>query len=137
MAEILRDLEIHGVDARLDVDQKHEHVALGDCLLHLAAYGTVQGIGGAGDHAARIHQPEAPPVPFRWRKVAVAGHAGLRIDDREAPADDAVEERRLADVGAPDDRDCGDLHAGTSSPTKPSAKSYDSRTGIGSWAARS
>ena len=44
-------------------------------------------------------------LPLGLDLLAVAGDAGLLLDDGVAAADDAVEERRLADVGAPDDGD--------------------------------
>ena len=40
----------------------------------------------------------------------VAGHAGLVVDERQPPPDEAVEERRLADVGTADDGE-GEGHA--------------------------
>src|SRR2546422_7673019 len=90
-----------------------------------------------GHNPAGIDQPKPPAVPFRGSEVAIARHTRLGVHDGLAAPDDAVEERRLADVGAADDGDCGDAHTATSSPTSASAKSYESRTGIGSREARS
>ena len=45
------------------------------------------------------------PVPLALERLAVAGDAGLLVDDRLAPADQPVDERRLADVGEADDGD--------------------------------
>src|SRR5439155_23947664 len=84
--------------------------------------------------------------------MAVACHPGLRVHDRLAPPDDAVEERRLAHVGAADDGDGRNAHNTTAgaaeaarlptvaplpplSPANASTKSYDSPTGTGSCAA--
>ena len=47
------------------------------------------------------------PAPLGVDLLAVAGDAGALLDDRLAPADDAVDERRLADVRPADDGDDG------------------------------
>ena len=57
---------------------------------------------------AGVDHDEAAAVPFRVAVEAVAGGSRAVLDDRGPPADDAVEERALADVGPPHDRDDGD-----------------------------
>ena len=44
------------------------------------------------------------------RGDAVAGDAGGRIDDGDAPAGEPVEQRRFADVGPADNGDDGNAH---------------------------
>ena len=55
--------------------------------------------------AAGVDHGEAPRLPLGVELLAVARHARLFLDDRVASPDDAVDERRLADVGSADDRD--------------------------------
>ena len=97
-------------------DEQHEigaaHGLGSACALTFAA--------SAGSSPVRPASPSAsqPPVST-MRNVrpvhsadelpAVAGDARALLDDRGAPADDAVHERRLADVRAADDGDDGEL----------------------------
>src|SRR5437899_2612403 len=66
--------------------------------------------------------------------MAVAGGARFLGDDRAVVADDTVEQRRLADVRAPDEGDDGNGHAasarGSPSCERTSMKSYDGYTGM-------
>ena len=48
--------------------------------------------------SAGVHQRKGPAAPFGFGADAVAGDAGLIVDDGDAAPDDAVEERGLADV---------------------------------------
>src|SRR5262249_46670431 len=54
---------------------------------------------------AGVGQLEHAAVGAHPGREAVAGDAGGRIDDGDAPAGEPVEQRRLADVGPADDRD--------------------------------
>ena len=49
--------------------------------------------------SAGIDEGEPPPVPFRLSADAVARHPRLIVHNGNAPPNDAVEERRLADIG--------------------------------------
>ena len=55
--------------------------------------------------AAGVHERVDAPVPFGLHAHAVARHAGLVMDDGDAPLDDAVEQRGFPDVRAADDGD--------------------------------
>ena len=55
--------------------------------------------------AAGVNERERPPVPFGLGGDAVAGDAGLIVDNCDALADDAIEQRGLADIGPSDDGD--------------------------------
>ena len=151
LAQILGDLEVHRVDARLDIHDEQQHVAIGDGLLHLRPNRAAHRVRRSRDQPAGVDQPEPPAVPLCGREMTVAGDAGLRVDDRLAPPDDAIEQGRLADVGATDDGDgrygrsdgrtVGLTHSENASrptvrpsdsPTSiASAKSYDNRIGMG------
>ena len=86
-----------GVDQeQRDVGQPHRplgqppHPALQAVVGHLLQPGGV-------DHGERqVAQP-------RLALAQVAGHPGLIVDQRQPAADKAVEQRRLADIGAADD----------------------------------
>ena len=58
---------------------------------------------------AGVDQRQRPAVPVGVELLAVAGDAGPLVDDRLARLGEAVDERGLADVRIPDDRD---LHGG-------------------------
>src|SRR5690606_33478670 len=59
--------------------------------------------GGVRFPSAGVDDREAPPVPQRVVGDAVAGDAGDVLHDRLAPAEEPVDERRLADVRPPHD----------------------------------
>ena len=59
-----------------------------------------------------IHHPEFEPEQLALALAPVAGHAGAIIDQRQALADKAIEQRRFADVRAADDGDGGMGHEG-------------------------
>ena len=61
-----------------------------------------------GVPAAGVHDGEGAAVPGGVVGHPVAGHAGHVLDDGLAAADDPVDQRRLADVGAADHREHGD-----------------------------
>ncbi len=56
-------------------------------------------------YTAGVHQGERATVPFPLGADAVARHAGLIVHNGDAPAHNAVEQRRLADIWATDDGD--------------------------------
>jgi hypothetical protein len=110
-ADHLGDPLIARVQPLLRVDDEQDHVRLldrhGDLLPDLAIHGEVRVVG----QSARVHQPERAAVPLRLREVAIARGTRLLAHDRFIVADDAVEQRRLAHVGAPDQGDDGHAHA--------------------------
>ena len=100
-----RELLVAGRDARLRVDDEEDEVGLrdrgarldGDLLRDRARVGDVD--------AARVDQQEALAVPLADELLAVAGRALHCVDDRRARGGEPVDQRRLADVREPDDRD--------------------------------
>ena len=56
-----------------------------------------------GHPAAGVDERELAALPLGVDLLAVAGDAGLLLDDRLAAAEDPVHQRRLADVGTTDD----------------------------------
>ena len=119
-AEAVGDVVLDGDDPGLRVDDEEHDVGLVDRGLRLAAHGVLEILGGFSggprppriDEAAGVDERELAAAPLRRRVEAVARRSGLVLDDRDAVADEAVEERRLPDVGSPDDRDESARHGG-------------------------
>ncbi len=104
-AQVLRDVVVLAGQSRPDVEHEDHCVGLGHRLASL--------LGHLGDDAGRLLRFEAAGVDddeFARAEagvpvVAVAGQAGEVGHDRVAALRDAVEQRRLADVRPPDERD--------------------------------
>ena len=84
------------------VDHEQDHVGLRDGPLGLAAHLVVEPVAGR-QPAAGVDEREGRPFHSASTTLRSRVTPGLLLDDRLAPADDAVHERRLADVGPPDD----------------------------------
>jgi hypothetical protein len=108
-AEQVDDPRVARMHARLGVDDEQHQVGLGDRLLHLTLDRDVHRQVGVLDQAAGVHEPEGTSLPLGEREVAVTRGARLLADDGGVVPDDAVEERRLAHVGAADERDDRDI----------------------------
>jgi hypothetical protein len=85
----------------LPVDHQQDHVRGGHRRLGLGRDRGLHALG-VGLPAAGVEQREPPPVPQRVVGDPVARHARDVLDHGLTPAQDAVDQRRLADVGAPD-----------------------------------
>jgi hypothetical protein len=103
------------------VDQQQRQIGGFDGALGLIAHARLEarrlGLlepGGIDHREAQVEQPRLALAP-------VAGHARLLGDQRQALADQAIEQRRLADVGTADDGD-GEAHAGSVSLAPRDAK---------------
>jgi hypothetical protein len=57
--------------------------------------------------AARINEGKGAPAPFGFRADAVAGDAGLIVDDGDSTSNEAIEEGGFPDVRASNDGDEG------------------------------
>jgi CO/xanthine dehydrogenase FAD-binding subunit len=55
--------------------------------------------------AGRVEQAEAQIGQMRLALAAVAGDAGLVVDQRQLTADQPIEQRRFADIRSAQDRD--------------------------------
>ena len=91
------------------VEQQDHGVGGSDGLLALAADLRVE-VGAARHPAAGVDEAEGHAEPVGVHLLAVAGDAGLLLDDGDALADDAVHQGGLADVGPTDDGDEGKGH---------------------------
>ena len=112
----LRDPPQHvgevGVERRdpgAGVDQHQQHVGLvdGACGLDLHAAG--QRLPALVLEPRGVDRLEGKAQEAPLALAAVAGHAGRRVHQGLAAADEAVEKGRLADIGPPDDGD-GERH---------------------------
>jgi hypothetical protein len=98
-------VDVGDADRRVD-DEQH---GVGDLDRDLRLRGDALGeAAGVGVPAAGVDDGEGTAVPDRVVRDAVAGHTGHVLDDGFAPADDAVDQSRLADVGTPDHCENGD-----------------------------
>ena len=97
-------------DGSAAVDDEEDERRMIDCNLRLFE-DLSRDLGFlAGNDAAGVDNLEGSPVPSSRAIDAIAGDAGLIGNDRSALADEAVEERRLANIGPADDGDqrkCG------------------------------
>ena len=102
LAQDLHDglVGVGDADGRVD----HEQHRVGEADRDLGLRGDPLGqAAGVGVPAAGVDDGEGAAVPGGVVGDPVAGHAGDVLDDRLAAADDPVDQRRLADVGAADD----------------------------------
>ncbi len=111
-AEQVGDVVLDRKDAALRVDDEQDHVGLPDRGLRLAAYGRLHLAGLRVVESPGVDERELAAAPLGGRVDAVARRAGKVLDDRDAFTDEAIEQRRFADVGPPNDRDDGPAHRG-------------------------
>ena len=97
----------------LGVHDEQEQIGLADRLHDLPADLRIHRIVRIVRQPAGVDQPKGAAVPVGEAEVTVARGAGLVTDDGRLPADDAIEERGFADVGAANDGDDRCTHAAT------------------------
>src|SRR6185503_10214153 len=103
--QALGDRAVAGRQAGAAVHHEHHRVGLDDRLLGLARHLDEDALGVARLKAAGIDGDERTGAQAAFPIMAIAGHARQVMDDRVAAAGQAVEQSRLADVRAPDQRD--------------------------------
>ena len=99
----LRDLLVGGRQAGRRVDDEDDDVGLLDGQAGLVLDALLDGVAGVDLQAAGVDDDVAAVVPLGHAVEPVAGRAGAVLDDGPTLADDAVEERGLAHVGAAHD----------------------------------
>ena len=94
-------------DVVVRVEHQDHDMRLGDRLQRLGDAGALDRVidPGAAPHAGGIDEQEIAPVALKRHQDAVARGAGLIAGDHALLADQAIHQRRLADVGPADDRD--------------------------------
>ena len=86
------------------VDHQQRDIGLVERARGLRPHAADQRVGRRLLEAGRVDQPEAQIGDAALALAPVAGHPRQVVDQRQLPADQPVEQRRLADIGAPDDR---------------------------------
>jgi hypothetical protein len=94
------------------VDQEQRDVGLAHRRTGLRAHAAGQRIGVFILIARGIDDPEVEPEQVRLALAPVAGHAGAIVDQRQPPADQAIEQGGFADIRPADNGDGGQLGHG-------------------------
>ena len=113
----LSELLVAGRDAGARVDDEEHEVRLCDGRARLLGDLAVERSLALEVDAAGVDDPEVDAVPVREQLLAVAGDSRGLVDDGCAALGQAIDQRRLADVGEADDRHRADdlrhlVHAG-------------------------
>ena len=101
----LGDVAVGGGEAGARIDHENDAVCLGNRLLGLPRHLHRQPFVRARLEAASVDGDEAALARVSLAVMAIARYAGQIVHDRLAAARQAVKERRLADVRAPDQRE--------------------------------
>ena len=104
LAEQLRDLAVDGGHALARVDDERHDVGLVQRAQRLLPHRR-EDPGRERIEAAGVDDAKPRRPPLADAVAAIARDARLVLDQRRLPADQAVEQRRLADVRPPDQRD--------------------------------
>jgi hypothetical protein len=103
-AQELGHLLVAGAQPGLGVDHEHRRVGVGQgspgLILDLAS----QGVAVVQVHAAGVDQGQRAAVPLRAQLLAITCDPRLLVHDRLARLGQAIDQRGLADIGIPDDR---------------------------------
>jgi hypothetical protein len=99
------EMPVSGGEPRPRVEDEQDRVAIGERGFGLRAHAPGKRCGVALFETCRVDDGEGEIGKPRLALAAVAGDAGLVVDQRELPPDQPVEQRRLADVRPADDRD--------------------------------
>ena len=101
-------------DARPCIDHEQHQIGLGDGTLRLLAHTGRNAAGRGLLEARRVDEDRRLARDRSLRLAPVAREAGHGIHEREPPAGETVEQRRLADIGPADDGE-GKRHAQSAS----------------------
>ena len=111
LAQPVGEALVERQDAGARVDQEQHDVGAVDGALGEAAHARLERLAADRLPAGGVEQREGEVAELRRRFAHVARHARRVVDDGVALADQAIEQRRLADVGTADDRDAGSVLA--------------------------
>ena len=110
------DLLVERGQAFARIDQEQSRVGVAHRGLGLLAHSAGKRLRVLVLEARGVDHPELESEQVRLALAPVAGDAGAVVDQRQALADEPVEQRRFADVGPADDGDGGKGHDARSSP---------------------
>ena len=94
---------VEWADAGPGVDEHQDHLRCRHGAFGLGLDPAGERVGGGALEAGGIDGRECEVAQLHRGLAAVAGDAGRIVDDRQRPAGQAIEQRRLADVGTADD----------------------------------
>ena len=106
-AQALGNASILAGETLTRVENKNYNVALGDCLLGLRRHLSHDALGVDGLEAASVDHDVSTRPDTAFAIVAVARQPGKIGDQRRARTRQAIEQRRLADIGTAHDRNDG------------------------------
>ena len=102
-----RNFIVSGHASLAAVDHEDHQIGLQNGALAVLDDEVVQRILGVAEDAAGVDESEGHALPLGVMRHDVAGGPGHRVDDGATGARDAIEERRLAHVGAADEHHGG------------------------------
>ena len=130
--QLVGEILVRGRHAQAPVDHEHADRGLGQTLHRLLAQAAREALRRADVEAGRVDDAELAPRQAAHALDAVARHARRVVDDRLPTADQPVEQGRLADIGAAEDRDRRQRHRNaTSSALSVRKKTVPSATAAG------
>jgi hypothetical protein len=105
-AQLLREVVIDRREARPSIDDEQQRVGLADRLERLAVDAGADHLAlRLGIEAAGVDDAKVGAEVLGFAVAAIAREARRVVNERGAPADEAVEQGRLADVGPADNGD--------------------------------
>ena len=109
-SQLRGDFLVDRIRPFLPVHHEDHEVRLLHRELHLHPDGDIHGVRRTGHQPPGVDQPEVTSPPFGLAKMAIPCRARFIGNDRIATTEEPIEQRGLADVGPPDDRDSGLAH---------------------------
>ncbi len=103
----LREMPVGGGEAGARVDHEQDRVAIHERRFRLRAHAPGERLRIALLETRGVDDGEREIGEPRFALAAVAGDAGLVVDQRKLAADQPIEQSRLADIRPADDRDLG------------------------------
>ena len=102
----LREVPIEWRDAGARIEDQQRDIGLAQRRVGLRTHPPRQARGVGILEACGVDDGEVEVEQLRGTLAPVARHAGRIVDQRQLAPDEAVEQRRLADIGAADEDDC-------------------------------
>ena len=99
------DFAIAGNESLTSIYNKDKKIGRRDCTTPPFEHEVVQGVIALAEHAAGVDELELPATPFGRVRDDIPRGSGHTGHDGAAPAREAIEERRLADVRTPHQHD--------------------------------
>ena len=108
LAQPVGETLVERQDPGAGVDQEQHDVGALDGAFGEAAHARLERLAAGGLPARRVEQRESKIAELGRRLAHVARHARRVVDEGVAASGQAIEQGRLADIGAADDGDPGE-----------------------------